>query len=173
MSEKLINIGKVVSAHGVKGEVKVWPHSDFLERCYRLRTVRIEDSGDTRIYRVEKVRLHGNMWIIKFQDTDSREEASRLKGCRLYIMPEEREPLPPGHYYYDDIEGLQVYDLEGNYLGKVNEVIPGGGHDIYSVKRVDGGKDPLLVPATKNIVRKIDTEEGHLEVDLPEGLTDL
>lgn len=171
MEPNLVVIGTVVSSHALKGEIKVFPYTDFLERCYELQKVRISKSGKMRVVEVEKARIQGKLWIIKLQGTDSREEADSLRGGKLYILPEERVGLPSGHYYYNEIVGLQVYTEEGNLLGTVKEVVSSAAQDVYVVNKTGGGE--FLVPAVKEIIKEIDIEGGRLCVDLPEGLLDL
>ncbi|NLI70985.1 MAG: 16S rRNA processing protein RimM [Firmicutes bacterium] len=171
MGANLVVIGTVISSHGLKGEIKVFPQSDFLERCHGLKSVRIKESGGFRIAEVEKARIQGKLWVIKLVGVDSREEADAMKGDNLYILPEERVPLPPGHYYHSEIVGMQVCSEEGNFLGTVKEIVPSAAQDIYVVEKAGGGE--FLMPAAKQIVKEIDTRRGRMRVDLPEGLFDL
>lgn len=151
MKPNLVVIGMVVSSHGLKGEIKVFPHTDFLDRCYRLKNVRISKSGKMRVVEVEKARIQGKLWVIKLQGTDSREEADALRGKKLYILPEERVRLPSGHYYYNEIVGLQVYTEEGDLLGTIKEILSSGAQDIYVVNKSGGGE--FLMPAVKEIIK--------------------
>ncbi|NLZ27662.1 MAG: 16S rRNA processing protein RimM [Firmicutes bacterium] len=171
MGANLVAIGTVISSHGLKGEIKVFPQSDFLERCHRLKNVRIEEAGGFRVAEVEKARIQGKLWVIKLMGVDSREEADAMKGDNLYILPEERVPLPPGHYYYSEIVGMQVCTEEGSFLGTIKKIIPSAAQDIYVVEKTGGGE--FLMPAAKQIVKEIDIKRGRMWVDLPEGLFDL
>ncbi len=172
MTQELIFIGQVVSAHGVKGELRVIPYSDFPERCYELKNVRLDISGKITCHEVEHARLHGSMWIVKLKKIESREEAGELKGTGLYILPEERVALPPDRYYFDEIIGLEVYTEQGEYLGAVIDILPGGGQDVYVVNG-EKEKNNILVPAVKEVIRNVDFEAGRLTVVLPEGLKDI
>lgn len=170
MNKPLINIGKVVSVHGLKGEIKVFPYSDFPERCYHLKYVRLTESEDINVLEVENVRIQGVLWVIKLKGVDSRNEADKLRGRYLYILPEERMDLPPDTYYFDDIIGLEVYSVNGEYLGIIKDILPSGGQDAYVV---GNDKKFFMIPAVKKIIREVDTERGRLTADLPEGLLDL
>ncbi len=172
MTQELIYIGQVVSAHGVKGELKVIPYSDFPERCHELKSVRLDTSGKIIRYEVEHARLHGRMWIIKLKHIESREQAGELKGAGLCILPEERVVLPPDHYYFDEIIGLEVYTEQDEYLGAVIDILPGGGQDVYVINR-ENEKNNILVPAVKELIKNVDIQAGKMTVDLPEGLKDI
>ena len=78
-------------------------------------------------------------------------------------------PPTKGLYYIDDIEGLEVATLDGEPLGQVREVLRTGANDVWIVDR--GDQPDLLIPALRDIVRKVDLSAGMITVDLPEGLT--
>ena len=76
-------------------------------------------------------------------------------------------PLEEGEYYTFDIIGLEVFDLEGESLGFVTEVLKTGSNDVYVVSRKGQAKQ-ILVPALKAVVKEINVPEGRMVVDLPE-----
>jgi len=166
-------IGKILSPHGIGGMVKVYPYSDFPDRVQLLQDVELELRSIRRLYSVEKASVHGNYWLIKFRGIDCRDRAEELRGSLVRIPREERLPLPEETYYYDQLEGLQVYDMSGNLLGKVVEVVPGGGHDQVLIAR-SGEKDKTnLIPAVKDFIKQVNLAEGIMVVELPEGMLDL
>lgn len=167
-------IGKFLSPHGVAGMIKVFPYSDFPERCYALKEINIRIGKDRRRVIVEKASLYGRLWLIKLQGIETREDAGRVTGGLLEIPVSERMPLAPGIYYHDQIVGLQVYNLIGEYLGEVVDISSHGGHDLYLVEVActRGGKR-LPVPAVKEMVKEIDLSRGRMVVELPEGLDEL
>ncbi len=173
MEERLIRIGKILSPHGVRGELRVFPFSDFPQRCRRLHRVRLEDSeaGVYRILAVERGREQKGLWILKLEGVDSRSQAEELKGSYLFILPRERAPLPEGSYYYDQIIGLKVYTREGRYLGRVADILPSG-QDIYLVRHRKAQKE-YMIPASRQIVTSVNPEQGRMVVDPPPGLLDL
>ncbi len=166
-------IGKILSAHGTGGMVKVYPYSDFPERVHMLKEVELEQESRRRVYLVEDSSVHGKNWLIKFQDVNSRDEAEALRGSLVRIPKEERLSLPEDNYYYDQLEGLHVYDSAGNLLGRVIEIIPGGGHDQIMVARAGEKNRKSMIPAVKDFIKRIDIPEGFMVVELPEGMLDL
>jgi len=175
VSEYLIRIGKVASSHGIKGEIKVMPYTDFFERYRRLDRVRMLEYGnrqETRVLKVENARSQGKAWLLKLEGIDTRDAALEIKGENLFILPEERMPLPEDTYYYDQIIGLKVYTREGERLGKVTDILPSGGQDIYLVKDENTGRR-YLIPAIKRFLPEINLAEKTIIVDPPEGLLDL
>jgi len=174
LSDQLICIGKVLSPHGVKGEIKVSPYTDFPYRYRQLHYVRIKETYNNKvcILKVEKARMQGSVWILKLENVDAPEDAQKLKGNYLFILPEERFSLPNDTYYYDQIIGLQVYTMKGSYLGEIKSILPAGGQDTYLVKNeAEGGK--YLIPAVKSFIPEVNLQEGRITIDPPEGLLDL
>lgn len=165
-----VAIGQVLSPHGVAGITRVYPYTDYPGRCHALKHVTLELHGKRGRLTVEKASIYGRFWLIKFVGVDTREQAGRLTGGILFISKLERPSLPEGSYYFDQIEGLEVYTARGELLGKIVEVVSTGGHDLY---RVNCNGKEILLPAVKQFVKQIDPFAGRMVVELPEGLTEL
>lgn len=171
-----VAIGQVLSPHGIAGMSKVFPYSDYPERCHDLDQVTLELNGRRSRLTVEKASLYGRFWLLKFAGIENREQAANLTGGMLFVSMAERISLPEGSYFFDQITGLKVYTVEGEQLGEIVDVISTGGHDLYVLKQqVAGGakaKETLL-PAVRRFIKQVDPEAGRMVVELPEGLTDL
>lgn len=169
MMTGMVNIGQVTKAHGIKGEVFVLPLTDFPERFSRLTRV-FASSGDMRreLHISQAQPVHNGI-IVKFAEVGNRSEAEALKWWYIQIPAEEVVPLPEGHYYFFQIIGLKVYDLEGKFLGTVVEVQRTGANDVYWVRK-PGSDKQFGIPGLKSVVREIDVVGGKMLVDLPPGL---
>jgi len=176
MIPQMTIIGKIIAPFGTKGEVKVYPYSDFLERCYLLRKVKLEGRGIDHFKVIKKAYIHKNLWIIHFEDCNTRTDAQRLSGLLVKISSAERVPLPEGSYYFDQIIGLIALTVSGEKLGRVKEIIKTGSNDVYVIKNeVEEVEDTqrageILVPALKDIVKEINLEKGYILLELPAGL---
>ena len=159
-------IGKAGAPHGLRGEVRVIPLTDFPERFESLREVFIGE----RVFHVEHVHYHRQFVLLTLAECTSREAAAKLTGELLRVAREDAAPLAEGEFYTFDIIGLAVLDMAGERLGEVTNVLKTGSNDVYVVKNPDGSE--LLVPALKNVVREIDIAGGFLRVDLQEELED-
>jgi 16S rRNA processing protein RimM len=171
-----VAIGQILSPHGVAGMSKVYPYTDYPERCHDLDRVTLELNGERSRLKVEKAAIYGRFWLLKFAGIDSREQAGRLTGGLLFIPMADRISLPEGSYFYDQITGLQVYTVAGEQLGEITGVISTGGHDLYVLKQKPDGPAPgreILLPAVRRFIKKIDPAAGRMVVDLPDGLTEL
>lgn len=162
MNDTLISIGKIVAPHGVRGDVRVIPLTDFPERFKQLKSVLI----DSRPFDIQGVKYHKQFVLLKFHGLDSMNDVENLRGKYLKIDRKDAAPLPEGYYYQFDIIGLAVYDEQGECLGKVTEILETGSNDVYVVE--NEVKKQLLVPALKEVVKKIDLANKNMIVKLQE-----
>ncbi|KUK32042.1 MAG: Ribosome maturation factor RimM [Thermoanaerobacterales bacterium 50_218] len=170
--EQLITIGEVVTSHGCRGEMKVHPFTDFPRRFLQMKEVFLRLPGGALVKKkVQRARLHRDRVILKLEGIDAPEEVRKIRGALLQVTSEELWPLPEGHYYIFQIVGLSVYTETGDYLGKVSDVLTTGSNDVYVVKRPEGKKD-CLVPAIKDVVKKIDLENQVMVIHPLPGLID-
>jgi len=162
-------IGRITRPHGVRGEVKVRPETDFPQRFGRLRRVLLLDErkGEARPAGVEAVRRQGGVVLLKLAGVDDLEAARALQGWALAVPWEERVPPPAGSYYLAEVVGLRVRTPSGEALGRVTEVLRTAAHDVY---RVAGEAGEVLIPATREVVRAVDLKRGEMVVVLPAGL---
>ncbi len=164
MADGRVVIGKAGAPHGLKGELRVIPLTDFPERFESLREVLIGE----RSFHVERVHYHRQFVLLTLAECSSREAAAKLTGELLRVARKDAAPLAEGEFYTFDIIGLAALDMDGKRLGAVSHVLKTGSNDVYVVKKPDGAE--LLVPALKKVVREINIAEGFLRVDLQEEL---
>ena len=165
-----ISIGYVCAAHGVKGEVRIVPLTDFTERFERMDVLNLYLNGEqARGLKVSRVRKCGSRGeLIIESDVPDRNEAERLVGASVLIEPEDRVPLPEGSFWVDDLIGLSVVDKAGKVLGVVENLFSTGGKEIYEVKDENGKRH--YIPAVEDFVKEIDPVSGKISVELIEGL---
>ena len=160
--EGRIVIGRVGAPHGIRGDLRIIPLTDFPERFTALREVMVGDE----LLHVAHVKPQGKNFLMRFREYTVREDAQRLTGRLLTVARAEAAPLDEGEYYVFDIVGLTVYDEEDNELGSVENVLRTGSNDVYAVRSEDGRE--LLIPALRAVVQSIDVPSGRMTVRLPE-----
>jgi 16S rRNA processing protein RimM len=160
----LLAIGQVLKPHGVRGEAKVLPETDFPERFFALKRAFLVGEGWVREVAIEGVRLHGRYVLVKFEGVEDPEGVRALARAWLAVPEEEAVPLPRGHYYIHQIIGLRVVTEEGREVGRVAEVMRSPAHDIYVVRGAPEGE--VLIPAVHGVVKAIDIEAGRMVVRL-------
>ncbi len=156
--DKLVDIGKVVAIHGLKGLLQVLPLTDFPELYADRRHVYAERSDGSRVpVKVTRAVPHKSHYLVALAGVNTRNEAETFAGAVLKVPEAEVPPLPEGSYYHFQLVGLKVTDEAGQELGRLREIVSGPANDIYVV---DGGPRELLLPATKEVVRRIDLAAG-------------
>ena len=165
---KYLEIGQIVNTFGIKGMVKIKPFTDDIRRFDRLKKVYIEKQKVKDVYEIEEVKYHKEMVLIKFKGIENPEEANLLRNYYLFVNREDEEPLEEGRYYIVDMLGLEVYTDEEKLLGNLEDIFNTGSNDVYVV-RDELGKQ-ILLPATKEVIKKVDIENKKVIVHLLPGL---
>ena len=93
-----------------------------------------------------------------------------LKQADLKIAEDQQDDLADGEYYYHQIVGLNVVDLDGNSIGKIKEIMESGANDVWVIQR--SGKKDLLIPAIKDVVKDVQIENHQVIIDMLDGLDD-
>lgn len=174
--EDLIDIGRIVSPHGVKGEFRISPLTDFPDRFSAMETLQLYDEGGS--FRMElpissvRIRPDKGDILIRSEKITDRGLVESIKGLLVKIPVEERMPLSEDEYWVDDLLGMTVIDrVSGDSLGEICDVMRTGGSDVYSVKRADGGI--FMVPAVADYVFSVDVEGAVMVVQGIQELMDL
>jgi 16S rRNA processing protein RimM len=171
---KRVKIGRISGAHGVRGEIRITPLTDFPERFYDMKEIFVERRGKPPVtLALESVRSHEGKGqiLVSAAGIRDKEAADALKGCFITVSPEERVTLPEGEFWIDSLIGLNVIDdASGERLGKVEDVWSAGSNDVYQIKTGDGATK--LVPAIAEAVRLISIEDGTMRINASEGFWD-
>lgn len=171
MSPKLYNVGKIVNTHGIRGELKVLPQTDFPEERFAKGSELViadADNRETVPVRVEAARLHKNAYIVKLSGYDNINDVEKYKGRMLKVSEEHLADLEEGEYYYHEIVGCRVVTEEGDELGTITEILTPGANHVWVVERPKG--KPVLLPVIDEVILDVDVKEKRVTVHLMEGL---
>jgi 16S rRNA processing protein RimM len=149
-------VGLLGAPFGLKGFIKVRSLSGEAEHITRLRKILVRREGGEQVYEVEESAGAVSALRIKFQGIDSPEAARALGGAELVTDREYAAPLGADEYYVEDLRGLEVLDEAGESLGRVSDVLEGGGGDLVEL-RLPGG-DLRLIPFRKEFFGEISLE---------------
>lgn len=163
-----LELGQIVNVKGLKGEVKVNPFTENINRFETLKTILVKIKNENKEFEIEKVSYHKNQVILKLKGINTIEEAEALRNCYILVNRSDLEPLAEGVYYIADLIGLEVYTEDGIALGKVDDIYNTGSNDIYVVKD-ELGKQKLL-PGIPEVIKNVDLDDGKIIVNLIEGL---
>ncbi|MFE5319626.1 ribosome maturation factor RimM [Paenibacillus sp. NPDC056579] len=173
MSEKLFTVGKIVNTHGIRGELKIVPHTDFADERFAKgsKLVFFDPQKETRLaVTVQSAREHKKMFIVKFQSFDHINDVEKYKGWLLKVEEQYLGDLEDDEFYYHEIIGCKVITDEGEELGTISEILSPGANDVWVVERESG--KPVLIPYIDDVVLEVDVEEKRVKVSLMEGLLD-
>ena len=170
MTEKLtvFRIGQIVNTQGLKGEVRVYPYTDDINRFDELEYFYIDKNLNNK-YEVERVRYKGNMVIMKIKDIDSIELAEKLKTKNMYIGREQGRELEEGEFFVSDLIGLDVFTVDGEKVGVLKDVLQ---HAINYVYVVSSGEKEYLIPSIEKFVPTIDLDQNKMIIDPIKGMLD-
>jgi 16S rRNA processing protein RimM len=161
-------IGKVVSTQGNKGEVKILPLTDSIDRFKKLATVFLRDKNSQTILNIEKIRIKKDTVILKLKNIENIEEAKMIVGSFLEVERKNAVKLPKDTYFIFEVIGLKVYTENDIFLGKVENVISTGSNDVYIVKGEN--KKELFIPAIREVVKNVNLEKKRITIKMVDGL---
>lgn len=164
----LIAIGKIVRARGIRGELVVAPLTDFPDRFAQLDRVLLErpDDGGADEFAISSVRSHKSQLLLKLDGIDDRSAAEALIGSYLSVTRDELVQLEEGDFYQFEVIGMGVVSEEGEHLGTISEIMQFPANDVWRIE----GKQAFLLPAIKDVVKKVDREKREVTIHLIEGL---
>ncbi|MCL4297637.1 MAG: 16S rRNA processing protein RimM [Anaerolineae bacterium] len=164
---RYLAIGRVIRAHGLRGEVSVVVLTDFPERFETTEWVYLGNEFEAAPYRLKSFRWHKQNVLLTLEGVTNRTQAELLKGQLVQVPLEEAVTLPDGSYYLYQLIGLKVEDTSGKFLGTIKEVLETGANDVYVVEHE--GQE-LLLPAIPDVVKSVDITTGIMIVHLLDGL---
>lgn len=172
-SESLVEIGRVLRPHGLRGDLLVQLHGEDAENLIPGEDVRLLGGPGERRARLDAVEVAGRLRDgrmrvrLRVQGIGSRTDAEVWRGAALSIPAAALRPLPPGEYYWRELIGLRCRLSSGTLLGVIEEIWPTGSNDVLVIR--DGTREWLL-PALRTVLRRLDRAAGELWVDPPPGL---
>ncbi|MDR7402649.1 MAG: ribosome maturation factor RimM [Armatimonadota bacterium] len=161
-------IGRILRPHGVRGEVRVAPDTDFPERWATLAEAVVLRGDRATPVRVTAVRRHGDHVLVRLAGVETPEQAAALRGAALAVRREEAMRPPPGAHFVFEVLGLTVVTEAGAVVGTVTGILRTPAHDVYVVTAPDGRE--YLIPAVGAVVVAVDPPGGRVVVRPLPGL---
>ena len=161
---EFFTIGHIVAPHGVRGDVRIYPDTDFPERFLDMKYAYIDGVK----YAVKEARFHKRVVLVKFDGIDDRNGAASLVKKEIQIPRMELMPLAEGQYYIFDIIGCSVFDKNGNLLGEVTDILRTGSNDVYVVTGEDGNE--VLLAVIPDVILSVDVGAKKIIADPPEWI---
>lgn len=166
--DNFLRVGVITTTHGVKGEVKVYPTTDDINRFESLKLVYLDTGSEYKPLTIEKVRYFKQLVILKFKDIDDINDIEKYKGKDLLISRDDAIKLNEGEYFIFDLIDSVVYTDAGEELGILTEILTSSANDVYIVKTKDNKE--VLLPSIKECILDVDTANKKITVHLMDGL---
>lgn len=166
--QEFLEIGQIVNTHGLKGYLKIMPFTDDVSIFDTLKTVYVMYKGNLVNFNIEDVRYVKNMLHLKLENINDIDEAEKYKGCYLKIDRNNAKKLDKNTYFIVDLIGIDVYNMNNEKIGVLEDIIKTGSNDVYFVKCNDGKQ--ILLPAISKAIKKIDIENNLIIVDVNQGV---
>lgn len=168
MKKQYLECGKIVTTHGVLGEIKVQPWCDSPEELEKIETLYF-DEGKIPL-EVQRARSHKNMVLVKLKGIDSIEQAQAFRGKVLWADRKDFA-LEAEQYFIQDLIGMNVVDADdGHAYGVLTDVSQTGANDVYHITFVDG--TVRLVPVIPQVIISTDIDAGVMQIRPLKGLFD-
>jgi 16S rRNA processing protein RimM len=166
-------LGKVIGAHGTRGELRVAFFGDGpanLLRAPELFLERQPEQTETSVTVRSAVSGRPGEVRLTLRGVDHREAAQALAGATVSVEPRHLEALPDGEFYWYQLVGCAVEAHDGRALGTVRALLETGAHDVLVVEDAEGRE--ILLPTAGDLLREVDVAQGRIVVEVPEGLLD-
>lgn len=166
--DKYFEIGQIVNTNGLKGVVKVKPFTDDIKEFETFENIYVQEKAKLVEYKIESVRYAKNMVFLKLKGIDTIEEAENLRNFYIKVERDALPELEENSYYIVDLLECEVITIDGENLGKMDDIFNTGSNDIYVVKNEEGKQ--ILLPAIKEVIKNVDIPNKKITVKLMEGL---
>lgn len=164
----LFEVGEIVKTRGLHGCMKVLSYLEATGGFLNPDFVYIEKNpGQKNRFTLKKIDIAGKVFFMEVEEIKDVESAKNFLGGKVFLSKDVLKKLPEGEYYFHDIIGLDVYDEEGAFIGKIESVFPTGSNDVYVCR---SEKREILLPAIAEVIKKIDLDRRMMTVKIMEGL---
>jgi len=166
----MYTIGTIINTHGIKGEVKINPSTDFNSRFNPGEIVYLPLKDKDLELIIKKSRNHKQQLLVQFEGYESIQQVEEWKGNHLYIKASQQKQLKENEYYYHEIIGCEMITTEGMRLGEITSILAPGANDVWVVQ--DEKEQEYLIPYIADVVKKVDVQNKKVIIELMEGLID-
>lgn len=164
----LVVLGKIVGVHGIRGAVKVYSHTDPLDKVLEYPEWILRRGSEVRTLSFTDARLQGRVLVVQLKGLNDRNQAQELVDFEVCVVQSALPNLDDGDYYWHQLEGLQVVTLEGQLLGRIDHLLETGSNDVMVIKPCEGSLDQrerLLPYLPGQYVKHVDLAAAVMQVD--------
>ena len=160
-ADEWVVFGRVAGLYGVKGWIKLVSYTRRREDIFNYRRWRLKRANEWRAFALLEGRVQGKGLAAHLEGLNDREAASQWIGADIAVLKAELPALAPGTYYWSQLEGLKVVNMDGVEFGRVDHLFDTGANDVLVVT----GERERLIPYIGTVVRAVDLAAGIIRVD--------
>ena len=164
---KRLEVGKITSPHGLRGEVKLVPWGNDISIFETIDKLYDENGIE---FRVISARYQKNNVLLIFEGINNIDQVEKLRNKVLLADRADLPPLAEGEHYIVDVLGMTVVSEDGSELGILRDWLDNGAYTVYIIKRE--GKKDVLIPAIPQFIKSVDYDGNIMMIKLIEGLVD-
>lgn len=159
----MVVMGRVASAHGIKGWVKIQPYTEYLDSLLDYKTWWIgSEQGEWREVKVLKCEAHSKTLAALLPNCPDRNASEKLKGLLIAVPRDSLPKQPDDEYYWTDLIGVSVVNEAGESLGVVANLLETGANQVLSVVSESG---EMLIPFVATAIKQVDVKNKVIRVD--------
>jgi len=166
--EDYLRVGIISTTHGIRGEVKVFPTTDDVNRFNDLKNILLDTGKELITLEIEGIKFFKNTAILKFKGIDNINDIEKYRGKDLLVSRENAVKLEKDEYFIYDLIDSEVFTDEGTKLGILTEIMTSAANDVYIVKTAEGKE--ILLPSIKECILDVDAENKKITVHIMKGL---
>lgn len=154
-------MGRVVAPYAVKGWLKLQTFTEYQDSLLDYPVWRLGRDGQWRDYRLLDGKVHGQYLLASLEGVDGRDGAEALRGMDVAVLRDEMPEADEDEYYWDELIGLEVGNIQGESLGRVVGLLETGANDVLQVQ----GDRMRLIPFVEAYIQSVDLAAGRIVVD--------
>ena len=174
--EDLIELGSIQDAQGLRGQLKVRPHSSdpvallssktvWLSLLPRMAAAQASVKPSLELYQLKQAKMHSGTVVITLDGVTDRDQALALKGARILVTRDTFPKAEADSYYWVDLIGCDAVNLQGVNLGQVLDVTENGAHGVITLGNLAEGTTKQLIPFVKDVVQSVDLSKKLITLD--------
>lgn len=162
-NERRILLGRIVGAFGIRGQIKVESWTEPRDAIFRYQPwILVDAAGHERRFEGARGKESGKHLVATFPDVTDRDVVEAMRGTDIYVPRSALPPPKPGEFYWVDLEGFRVVNMEGVDFGTVSHLFSTGANDVLSIR---GDRDRMVPFVEPDFVKSVDFEAGLITVD--------
>ena len=162
-NERRILLGRIVGAFGIRGQIKIESWTEPRDAIFRYQPwILLDVQGNEREFQGARGKESGKHLVATFPDVTDRDVVEAMRGTDIYVLRSALPPPKAGEFYWIDLEGFRVVNVEGVDFGTVSHLFSTGANDVLFVR---GDRERMVPFVEPDFVKSIDFDGGLITVD--------